>query len=75
MAIRPTTHANNFAILKQLISFLAPHGISFRNINEELICAFLELLAKRVKSLATIKKLFKWPLCYIPANGAINYPI
>lgn len=55
MTIRPSTQANNLAILKQLISFLIPHGISFRNINDELLCAFLELLAKRVKSPATIK--------------------
>lgn len=43
------------AILRQLIAFLVPYGISFKRVNDELVCAFLESLAKRVKSPATIK--------------------
>lgn len=35
--------------------FLRKHNIYFRDVNEELVCAYIELLADRVRSPATIK--------------------
>lgn len=43
------------AIFKQFVVFLAPFHISYRSINDELVCAFIEHIAERVKSPATIR--------------------
>lgn len=53
--IRPGTHANNMSIFNQFVLFLREHKIYFRQINEEILCAYIEFLAERVRSPATIK--------------------
>lgn len=53
--IRPGTYANNIAIFNQFVIFLRYHNIYFRDVDEEVVCAYIELLAERVRSPATIK--------------------
>lgn len=55
MAIRPGTRANNASILKQFVTFLVHHGQSFRHINSEIVCAYVEYLLERIKSPNTVK--------------------
>lgn len=52
---RPGTENNNRAVLKQFIRFLCNHGLSFRLINEEIICAYIENLVHQVRSPATVR--------------------
>lgn len=53
--IRPGTMSNNLMILRQFVSFLRNHNLVFTNINEEIVCCYVEHLTKRLKSPATIK--------------------
>lgn len=46
LPIRPSTWANNMVIFRRFVVFLDPFNISFRAINDELICAFLSILLK-----------------------------
>lgn len=55
MAIRPGTHANNTSILTQFITFLVGHGQSFKMVNDEIVCAYIEYLLERIKSPNTVK--------------------
>lgn len=54
-ALRPSTENNNRAVLNQFITFLRSHSIYFRVINHEIVCAYIEYVASRVKSPKTIR--------------------
>lgn len=55
MARRPATENNNLSILRQFVVFLCQNALSFKSIDHEIICAYIEKLADRVKSPATIR--------------------
>lgn len=55
LANRPGTETNNRAILNQFIRFLCHHRLSFKYINHEIICAYIEQLVSQVRSPATIR--------------------
>lgn len=55
MANRPGTEVNNKAILNQFIRFMCHHNLCFKNIDNEIICAYIEKLVTQVKSPATIR--------------------
>lgn len=42
-------------MLRAFITFLVKHGFDFLRVDEEVLCAYLEVLAKRVKSPATVR--------------------
>lgn len=55
MANRPGTENNNRAVLNQFIRFMCHHRLSFKRINSEIICAYIEKLVRQVRSPATIR--------------------
>lgn len=55
MGIRPGTLTNNLMILRQFVSFLCKHNLIFTDVNEEVLCCYIDYLTKRLKSPATIK--------------------
>lgn len=55
MARRPATEANNLSVFRQFVTFLCENSLSFRTIDHKILCAYIELVADRVKSPATIR--------------------
>lgn len=63
MELRPGTVQNNNSILAQFLLFLRRYNLYFRNINEEIVCCYIEVLTDRLRSPMSVRN-------YIGALGA-----